>query len=115
QSVAGRSLAQVCGASGGDDIEFLSHHTSDHAALAALTGRADAFSAASPVTAYAVNRSDDKLELIGDMFEAAPYGMAVKKDSDYGPAMAAALQHLIETGDYARILAQWGIEDGLID
>ena len=41
--------------------------------------------------------------------------MAVNKDSDYGPAMAAALQHLIETGDYARILAQWGIEDGLID
>ena len=41
--------------------------------------------------------------------------MAVAKDSDYGPAMAAALQHLIDTGDYARILAQWGIEDGLID
>ena len=67
------------------------------------------------MTAYAVNRSDGKLELVGDMFEAAPYGMAVNKDSDYGPAMAAALQHLIETGDYARILAQWGIEDGLID
>ena len=110
-----RPKSQACVDNGEEEIEILSYDTSDNAAIAALTGRADAFSADSPVTAYAVNRSDDKLELIGDMFEAAPYGMAVKKDSDYGPAMAAALQHLIETGDYARILAQWGIEDGLID
>ena len=110
-----RPKSQACVDNGEEEIEILSYDTSDNAAIAALTGRADAFSADSPVTAYAVNRSDGKLELIGDMFEAAPYGMAVKKDSDYGPAMAAALQHLIETGDYARILAQWGIEDGLID
>ena len=97
------------------DLEILSYDTSDNAAIAALTGRADALSADSPVTAYAVNRSDGQLEMVGEMFDAAPYGMAVAKDSDYGPAMAAALQHLIDTGDYARILAQWGIEDGLID
>jgi polar amino acid transport system substrate-binding protein len=110
-----RPKSQACVDNGEEEIEILSYDTSDNAAIAALTGRADAFSADSPVTAYAVNRSDGKLELVGDMFEAAPYGMAVNKDSDYGPAMAAALQHLIETGDYARILAQWGIEDGLID
>lgn len=106
-----RPKAEACDG----DLEILSYDTSDNAAIAALTGRADALSADSPVTAYAVNRSDGKLEMIGEMFDAAPYGMAVPKDSDYGPAMAAALQHLIDTGDYARILAQWGIEDGLID
>src|SRR5699024_1356406 len=107
--------SQACVDNGEEEIEILSYDTPDNAAIAALNGRADAFPADSPVTDYAVNRSDGKLELVGDLFEAAPYGMAVTKDSDYGPAMAAALQHLTETGDYARILAQWGIEDGLID
>ena len=67
------------------------------------------------MSAWAVNRSDGRLELTGDIFDAAPYGMAIKKDSPLGPAAAAALQHLIETGDYAAILAQWGIKDGLVD
>ena len=78
-------------------------------------GRADAMSADSPVTAWAVARSDDRLALTGRMFDAAPYGWAVPKDSPLGPAMAAALQHLIDTGDYERILAQWGVGTGLID
>ena len=71
------------------DYGNLSCDTPDNAAIAALTGRADALSADSPVTAYAVNRSEGKLELVGEMFDAAPYGMAVPKDSEYG-AMAAA-------------------------
>ncbi|MBA4504896.1 ABC transporter substrate-binding protein, partial [Corynebacterium sanguinis] len=32
-----------------------------------------------------------------------------------GPALAAAMQHLIDTGEYARILGQWNIDSGLLD
>ncbi len=110
-----RPKAEACEEAGQDPITVLSYDTSDNAALAALIGRADAFSADSPVTAWAVNRSDGKLELVGDIFDAAPYGFAVNKDSAMGPATAAALQHLIDTGAYADILAQWSIEDGLVD
>lgn len=110
-----RPAAADCEAEGEDPITVLSYDTSDNAALALLTGRADALSADSPVSAWAVNRSDGKMELAGDIKEAAPYGFAVPKDSELGPAAAAALQHLIETGVYADILAQWSIEDGLID
>lgn len=99
----------------GNPITILSYDTSDNAALAALVGRADALSADSPVTAWAVNRSDGQLELVGEMFDAAPYGFAVPKDSPLGPAMGAAMQHLIDTGDYERILAQWGVETGLLE
>ena len=99
----------------GNPMTILSYDTSDNAALAALVGRADALSADSPVTAWAVNRSDGKMELVGDMFDAAPYGFAVPKDSPLGPAMAAAMQHLIDTGEYERILAQWGVETGLLE
>ena len=110
-----RPKAEQCLAEGKDPIEILAYDTADNAALAVLMGRADALSADSPVSAWAVNRSDGRLELTGDIFDAAPYGMAIKKDSPLGPAAAAALQHLIETGDYAAILAQWGIKDGLVD
>lgn len=99
----------------GNPMTILAYDTSDNAALAALVGRADALSADSPVTAWAVNRSDGDLELIGEMFDAAPYGFAVPKGSELGPAMAAAIQHLIDTGEYERILSQWGVETGLLE
>lgn len=110
-----RPKAQACEEAGEEPITILSFDTADNAALAALVGRADAYSADSPVTAWAVERSDGELELVGDMFDAAPYGFAVPKDSALGPAMAQAMQHLIETGDYERILAQWNVDTGLLD
>ena len=110
-----RPKSEACEAAGEEPVTILSYDTSDNAALSALIGRADALSADSPVTAWAVARSDGELELTGDMFAAAPYGWAVPKDSPLGPAMAAALQHLIDTGDYQRILAQWGVETGLVE
>lgn len=99
----------------GDPITILSYDTSDNAALAALVGRADALSADSPVSAWAVERSDGQLELTGEMFDAAPYGIAVPKDSPLAEALAAAMQHLIDTGEYQRILEQWNVETGLLD
>ncbi|AGF72342.1 ABC transporter substrate-binding protein [Corynebacterium halotolerans] len=110
-----RPKSEECLAEGKEGISVLSYDTSDNAALAVLMGRADAFSADSPVTAWAINRSDGKMEETGGIFDAAPYGWAVPKDSELGPALAAALQHLIDTGDYQRILAQWGVEDGLVE
>ena len=97
------------------NLTILPYDTSDNAALAVLMGRADALSADSPVSAWAVNRSDGRMSMVGKMFDAAPYGFAVPKDSDLGPAVAAALQHLIDTGAYAEILDKWGVDDGLVE
>lgn len=110
-----RPKSEACEEAGEAPITVLSFDTADNAALAALVGRADAYSADSPVTAWAVERSDGELELVGDMFDAAPYGFAVPKGSDLGPAMALAMQHLIDTGDYQRILDQWNVDTGLLD
>lgn len=107
-----RPKSEECVANGEDPVTVLAFDTSDNAALAALVGRADALSADSPVTAWAVQRSDGKLELVGDMFDAAPYGIAVQKGSGLAPALAAAMQHLIDTGVYDRILEQWGVTSG---
>ena len=110
-----RPKSDACVAAGEDPVTVLAFDTSDNAALAALVGRADALSADSPVTSWAVQRSDGKLELTGDMFDAAPYGIAVPKGSGLAPALAAAMQHLIDTGDYDRILEQWGVDNGHLD
>lgn len=110
-----RPKSEACEAAGKDPITVLAFDTADNAALAALVGRADAYSADSPVTAWAVERSDGVLEMVGEMFDAAPYGFTVPKGSPLADAMAAAMQHLIDTGDYQRILEQWNIETGLLD
>lgn len=111
--ITDRSAA--CEEAGKEPIHKLAYETSDGAATALVLGRADAFSADSPVSAYAVERSDGSISLAGPISDAAPYGWPVKKGSPLAPALAAALQHLIDTGDYQRILEQWGITDGLVD
>lgn len=110
-----RPKSEECEANGEEPITVLAFDTADNAALAALVGRSDAVSADSPVTAWAVERSEGELELVGEMFDAAPYGFAVVKDSPLGPALAAAVQHLIDTGEYQRILEQWNVTSGLLE
>ncbi|PRQ11202.1 ABC transporter substrate-binding protein [Corynebacterium sp. 13CS0277] len=110
--VQGRS--EKCVAEGKEPIEKLAYDSSDAAATALILGKADAFSADSPVTAYAVARSEGQIELTGEMFDAAPYGWPVPKGDELSHALAAALDTLIASGDYARILGYWGIDEGLL-
>ncbi|AEQ06485.1 ABC transporter substrate-binding protein [Corynebacterium pseudotuberculosis] len=109
-----RPLSDDCVAQGKKPIELLAYETSDQAATALVLGRADAFVADSPVLAWAISRAEGKLETVGSISDAAPYGFAVPKKSQLGVALAAAMQHLIKTGDYQRILKMWGINEGLV-
>lgn len=110
-----RPKAEQCLKDGKKPIEVLSYDTSDNAALALVNKRADVFSADSPVSAWAVHKSKGKLELVGDMQDASPYGLAVPKGSQLGVALAKALQYLIDHGDYQRLLDQWSIQNGKLD
>ena len=80
-----------------------------------VLGRADAIAADSPISAWAVARADGKLEMAGDIYDGAPFGWPVPKGSELGPLLADALQHLIDTGEYERILTMWGLDDGAVD
>ncbi|HEY4557070.1 MAG TPA: ABC transporter substrate-binding protein [Enteractinococcus sp.] len=110
-----RPKSEACVAAGKPAITVLSYDTSDTAATSLVLGRADAFSADSPVLSWAVERSDGRLMEVGEMFQAAPYGFAVPKDSELGPALAAAMDQLIADGTYQELLAQWNITEGLLD
>ena len=43
------------------------------------------------------------------------YGWPVAKGSPLAASLQKALEHLIESGDYKTIAANWGVEAGMID
>ena len=83
------------------------------ATAAVVTGKDDAGLADSPVVAYAVEQTGGKLELLGDIYDSAPYGYVVKQDQkDFADALAEALKATIADGSYKTALEKWGVEDG---
>ena len=82
--------------------------------LALSSGRAQVSMADSPVAAYQVKQSDGKFKLSGSPYGAAPYGIAIARNSGLDKPILAAVKSLIASGDYKKILANWGLEDGAI-
>jgi polar amino acid transport system substrate-binding protein len=107
--------SEACVAAGKPAIEKLKFDTQDAATNAVVLGQADALSADSPVTLYAIAQTGDKLQLAGETFDVAPYGMVVAKGSELTQAVQAALQSMVDDGSYEAILDEWGVADGGID
>jgi polar amino acid transport system substrate-binding protein len=83
------------------------------ATLAVSTGKNDAMLADSPVCAYAVKKTNGQLELLGDIYDSAPYGAVVAKDQmAFAEAIRDALKALKADGSYTTILTKWGVEAG---
>jgi polar amino acid transport system substrate-binding protein len=78
-------------------------------------GRADAVTADYPVAANDARLSQGALEIAGPQFEAAPYGIGLRKDSTaLNAALTKALQAIMDNGEYDKILADWNLEAGSI-
>ena len=107
--------SDACVEEGKAPIKRLAYQDAGTAATAVVLGRADAIAADSPISAWAVARAAGKLEMAGDIYDGAPFGWPVPKGSELGPLLADALQHLIDTGEYERILTMWGLDDGAVD
>lgn len=107
-------LSKACTDAGKPAIKVLSYKSQDDATNAVVLGKADAMSADSPVTAYAIKQSGGKLQQAGDITEAAPYGWPMKKGSDLVAKMQKALQTLMANGTYDTICKKWGVESGEI-
>jgi polar amino acid transport system substrate-binding protein len=107
--------SKTCTDAGQPAIQILKFDGQDQATNAVVLGQADAMSADSPVTLYAIKQSNGKLEQSGETFDSAPYGWPVAKGSPLAATLQKALEHLIETGDYKTIANNWGVEAGMID
>ncbi len=107
--------SKKCVDAGQPEIEIIKFDGQDAATNAVVLGQADAMSADSPVTAWAIKQSNGKLEAAGPVFDSAPYGWPVKKGSPLAASLQKALEHLIKSGDYKTIATNWGVESGVID
>jgi polar amino acid transport system substrate-binding protein len=108
--------SEECEAAGEDPITIDQYDAQSDATAAVVSGKDDAGLADSPVMAYAVEQTNGQLELLGDIYDAAPYGYVVAKDqTEFAQAIADAVQSLIDDGSYQQVLEKWGVEDGAID
>ncbi|GAA3158496.1 ABC transporter substrate-binding protein [Blastococcus jejuensis] len=108
--------SDACVAAGDEPITIDQYDGQDQATAAIASGRDAAGLADSPVMAYAVDQTGDQLELLGDIYDSAPYGYVVPKDeTDFAQALADAVQALVDDGSYLEVLQRWGVEDGAID
>lgn len=108
------ALSKACTSAGKKAIKVLSYESQDDATTAVILGKANAMTADSPVTAYAIKQSGGKLVQAGDIKEAAPYGWPMAKNSTLLQAMQKALQSLIDNGTYDQICQKWGVQSGEI-
>ncbi len=101
--------------SSGKPLKVLVYTGQDQATAAVASGKADAMLADSPVVAYAVKQSKGKIEALGSIYDAAPYGYVVPKDEKpLAEAFAAALKSLKSDGGYEKALKAWGVDQGAI-
>lgn len=107
--------SKKCVDGGKPEIKILKFDGQDAVTNAVVLGQADAMSADSPVTAWAIKQSNGKLAAAGEIFDSAPYGWPVKKGSPLAQSLQKAVEHLITTGDYKTIATNWGLEAGVID
>ena len=106
-----------CVDGGGKAITIEPFDNDQQAQTRLRAGGADAGSSDFPVAAYAVKTSGggNDFQLVGEQVEAAPYGIAVAKgNTELSEALKAALDALIENGEYDKIIAKWGVADGAV-
>ncbi|MBE7187682.1 ABC transporter substrate-binding protein [Jatrophihabitans endophyticus] len=108
------ALSKACTKAGKKAIRILPFDSQDDATNAVVLGKADAMSADSPITAYAIKQTGGKLQQAGKITEAEPYGWPIAKGSSLVQAMQKALQSLIKDGTYAAICQKWGVQSGEI-
>ena len=104
------------GRCGARPVELLAKPDNAQALLELRTGRADAVLSDYPPAAALANgaRSRAYYQLAADtQYEPGPYGIAVAKDRPrLRDAIQGALERIMSSGEYDRILRSWQVEQG---
>ena len=104
--------SEKCVADGKPAIEILKKDGQDEATNDVVLGNVPYMLADSPISQNSVSLSGGKVELEGDIFDAAPYGLVFAKDTELTKAAQLAMQELMDEGVYTQILEKWGVEAG---
>jgi polar amino acid transport system substrate-binding protein len=127
-----QARSKACTDGGKSAIEISQYQNQTDATGAVVSGKADAMLADLPVTAYAISTTGT-LEAVGEVYDSAPYGIAVpcasagseacatplssqpEENQNFVTAIQGAIQSLIDGGQYTAILTQWELESGAIE
>lgn len=111
--VSGRSKA--CTDAGKPAINIVTLKTQTDVTTRLVNGSIDAMSADSPIIGYALSQTGGKLEVLGDVYDAAPQGIAVAKgDPALAEVMSKVMNKLISDGTYKKILEAWNNSAGAV-
>lgn len=104
------ALSEACGS---EKLNVLPYDEQSTVTSNLVGGKLQAMYADSPITAYAVRQADGKIETLGGIRDAAPYGVVVPKDdAELAEAVQAALQKLMDDGVLQEIGKAWGNDEG---
>jgi polar amino acid transport system substrate-binding protein len=112
-----KDQAKKCKDDGKGTLKIQDFATNPEAETRMRAKGADVVSADYPVAAYSVKTSGGGkyFEIVGDQVEAGPYGIAVAKgNTELRDALQAAVQAIIDNGEYEKIIKKWGVEDGAV-
>jgi polar amino acid transport system substrate-binding protein len=102
--------SQACTQAGKPAINIQQFQAQTDVNLQLTTHRSDAMLADSPIVDYAVTQTNGQVQVVGQPYDTAPYGIAVKKgEGTFAQAIQGAVQALIDDGTYAKILAKWNL------
>lgn len=105
--------SKECTSAGKPAITIDQYQGQDQATAAIVSGKDDAGLADSPIIAYAVQKTNGQLELLGEIYEAAPYGFIVQKEqAQFAEAVSGATKALQADGTYKKILEKWNVQAG---
>lgn len=111
--VSGRSRA--CTDAGKPAVNIVTLKTQTDVTTRLVNGSIDAMSADSPIIGYALSQTGGKLEVLGDVYDAAPQGIAVAKgDPALAEVIRKVMNKLISDGTYKKILDAWNNSTGAV-
>ncbi|MFI2487311.1 ABC transporter substrate-binding protein [Promicromonospora kroppenstedtii] len=110
------AATEQCEKDGEEPIDVVRYESQADVTTNLVGGKLQAMYADSPITAYAVEQTSGEVETVGDILDAAPYGIVVSQDDqDLTDAVQAAVQKLIDDGTLEQVFAAWGSADAVVD
>lgn len=105
--------SKTCTDAGKPAITINQYQSQQDATATVVSGKNEAMLADSPITGYAVKTSNGQLQIVGTVYDTAPYGVALPKaKGDFAKAVQGAINAMIADGSYKSILDKYGAADG---
>lgn len=101
--------SKKCVESGKAPIDIQAYPDQQKAALALISGRVDGTCMDGPVLLYA-SKLEPRITDLGKITDGSNVGIGVRRDSGMTEVTSAALQHLIDNGQYQKILTRYGMD-----